>query len=952
MQSARSVASRVSFLATLFAAATLGAPLARAQYASSTGQSGLINMPDARVAADGTLRAGLSNTPPYRAGWIGLTILPRVEASLRYTNINGVPGFGPGTQASATYGDYKDKTFDGKMVLLTEDGWVPNVAAGVQDFFGTGIFRATYVAASKRFGPLDLTAGYGKTRLDGFFGGARLRVPGFERFSVVAEYDAYNYRRDVGAGITGVATRKHGLNTALEYRGDSYILQAARQNGTFAYHAYLTVPLEKPDFVPKIAEPEPYTRVTVRPVAAEWQRDPKYVTEVIRELGRQDFRNITVRYADYRMEASLTNVRISEVSRAIGRAARVLVGLSPEETRELRITYTVTALPLATYTFTDVEALRRYFDGMLSREALAGTVRVEFADPPAADMQAAERASEVLDSLGEARTPARLRTGDSGDLFSFRADDNAGNRLWAGPLFQTFLNDPSGAFRFEVAAAGVAERRLAERTFLRAVGTYTAWENVSGVTQRSNSLLPHVRSDIAEYKRASRGKLAQLIVNRFDQPSQRVYTRLSAGIYEQMFTGFGGQVLYMPARGPWAVDFAADAVRQRDYNGLFGMLDYQTVTAIASFHYRMPYDLTGTLRAGRFLAGDEGARVEVKRVFGSGFTVGAWYTRTNGGDITSPGTPANPYQDKGIFMAVPLSPYLTRDTQAAGFFSLSPWTRDGGQMVVSPGDLYSMVERPLFHRDIFKGDGLRRFGEVDDDYPGRVPQTFFNAPHGRLWARDAWTLASNVPTRAFADGLAVAAILTGAAMPVDTLVDRQVKPHAKGRVASGVGDLTALVPLAAGTASAALSVYMDDDRLARTAYSSLRSGVFALGANTLARGMIGRSRPTDGQGAFDFHPVSRDGFKSSMPSNHVATAFAFVTPYAEEYDMPWLYGLAGLTGLGRVAERKHWVSDTIAGSLMGYAVGRAIWSANRDPKRRGPQLAFTGQGVQAHWEFE
>ena len=38
---------------------------------------------------------------------------------------------------------------------------------------------------------------------------------------------------------------------------------------------------------------------------------------------------------------------------------------------------------------------------------------------------------------------------------------------------------------------------------------------------------------------------------------------------------------------------------------------------------------------------------------------------------------------------------LTRDTQARASFALAPWTRDVGQMVVSPGDLYTQFDRTL-----------------------------------------------------------------------------------------------------------------------------------------------------------------------------------------------------------------------------------------------------------------
>jgi hypothetical protein len=38
---------------------------------------------------------------------------------------------------------------------------------------------------------------------------------------------------------------------------------------------------------------------------------------------------------------------------------------------------------------------------------------------------------------------------------------------------------------------------------------------------------------------------------------------------------------------------------------------------------------------------------------------------------------------------------LTRDTKASAGFSLAPWTRDVGQMVDSPGDLYTLFEETL-----------------------------------------------------------------------------------------------------------------------------------------------------------------------------------------------------------------------------------------------------------------
>ena len=44
---------------------------------------------------------------------------------------------------------------------------------------------------------------------------------------------------------------------------------------------------------------------------------------------------------------------------------------------------------------------------------------------------------------------------------------------------------------------------------------------------------------------------------------------------------------------------------------------------------------------------------------------------------------------------IPFSAMLTKDTQAGAGFKLAPWTRDVGQMVESPGDLYEIMANPF-----------------------------------------------------------------------------------------------------------------------------------------------------------------------------------------------------------------------------------------------------------------
>jgi hypothetical protein len=98
-----------------------------------------------------------------------------------------------------------------------------------------------------------------------------------------------------------------------------------------------------------------------------------------------------------------------------------------------------------------------------------------------------------------------------------------------------------------------------------------------------------------------------------------------------------------------------------------------------------------TIKAGRVLAGDKGVRFEVSRIV-NGFEVGFWYTYSDTSDFTGPN---KNYHDKGVFVAIPLRMFSTKDTKVVGVYSLSPWTRDVGQLAGRPFDLYREIAPKL-----------------------------------------------------------------------------------------------------------------------------------------------------------------------------------------------------------------------------------------------------------------
>ena len=95
--------------------------------------------------------------------------------------------------------------------------------------------------------------------------------------------------------------------------------------------------------------------------------------------------------------------------------------------------------------------------------------------------------------------------------------------------------------------------------------------------------------------------------------------------------------------------------------------------------------------------------------------------------------------------------------------------------------------------------------------------------------------------------------------------------------------------------------------------------------------MVNRTRP--------------DGTPYSFPSGHAAIATAMVPVLARGYGarvgVPAGL-LAGLTSIGRLEDRRHYVSDVIFGSALGLSVGLAV--SEREPGHE-VGFAFDGRGA-------
>lgn len=111
---------------------------------------------------------------------------------------------------------------------------------------------------------------------------------------------------------------------------------------------------------------------------------------------------------------------------------------------------------------------------------------------------------------------------------------------------------------------------------------------------------------------------------------------------------------------------------------------------------------------------------------------------------------------------------------------------------------------------------------------------------------------------------------------------------------------------------------------------SMESFLWAGTATSLLKGVSGRDRPYENEGAFDFRLFRGD---TSWPSGHTASAFSVATVLARRaHQRRWkvlAYALAASVAIERVLEDVHWTSDVASGALIGYGVG---WSITRQPR--------------------
>lgn len=915
--------------------------------ASDWGEIGLLQTPTARMAEAGDFRFHLSAVSPYTRGTNMFQPIDWLEFGFRYTDI-GNRLYGPGIAGDQTF---KDKSIDFKLRLREESSLWPQVALGVRDVGGTGLFSGEYLVASKRTGNFDWSLGLGWGYLgargniknplsllsSGFnnrptataatggqvntatffrgpaalFGGVQWHSPN-DRWILKFELDGNNYQNEpLGNNLP----TRSPFNLGAVYRySDNIDLSLGIERGNrimlgATFHAALDK-LNAPKFMdaplPKVllGAPDEAPASGWGGTAADIER---FTGWSVRAIDHQP--GVTSVYAE--TDAALY------LQMRMERAIIVLHRDAPVSSRRFVLHLQERGLPM---THLEVDRAEWVAQRLLARA-------------PALNLPHSQDASGQTDATRLVRGPA--------EPYGLWTGKPPGLTMSLGPTFNPIIGGPNAFLLYQIGVSGRLDYRFSDSTWLTGVASLRLLDNYDQFTFTGPSNLPRVRTFQREYVVSSRLNVPVAQLTHVRQVGEGHYVSAYAGLLESMFAGAGAEWLYRPWRGPlaWGVD--VNRVRQRDFKQDLGLRDYSVSTGHATLYWDTGWnDVQVKLSAGRYLAGDIGATLDVKRVFANGMALGAYATKTN----VSAAQFGEGSFDKGIYLTVPFDAILPISTSASGTMTWTPLTRDGGARLGRVFPLFELTKqrnRRALEWGVVSPTGYRT-GE-NYAYLQSEPK-----PHA---LETLGSTASNlggqlldVPTSTW--------VWAGGAILASSLLDRPADQWAQrsGAGASSVlGSASTVVPWALAIGSGLAYTGLFGAGASSTGETALKAAAFALAGNLGLKFVVGRARPLENQGSTQFNGLQSGALQSGFASNHTAVAFALATPFAQQHNAPWLYAVAGVTALGRVQKRDHWVSDTVAGALMGYAVGSLLVDQQRG--RDGVRLSVTPRSVHAHWSF-
>ena len=600
------------------------------------GSLGVINIPSARFydSPSGSF-SGYRGFPDRK---LTLTLYPYdwLEASIFYASFKDRP-YGSFSQ------DYKDKGFNIKLRLKEQDIF-PALAIGFNDIGGTGYYSSEYIVSSYGYGNFDFHLGAGWGRLSNF---DHLENPFINlsdsfrsRNSVLGKGGEFNFKNFFSGPNMSVFA---GMNYVF---GENYLFKIEFD------------PTQTPG---KVGYKDRKSDINI---GLNYLSD-NFTLGINFERGSNLSFNLAYKdnffVPDYIYKKN-NNTRTREnYKNLIKTLNENNVGVSKIEKNDKRLSLTVTQ------NTHDLDNLKNILNNSIKDNEIIEEVVVSY---KIAGLDVIKANKLKNSSLVYKNKYRGLNQGFSLNLRPFIASRE--DFLKVG----LFLEHDS-------------EYVFSENLFFSSNIKLSIFDNFDDLIYPPVDVYPaQVRSDVKKYLNnlGEKPSIGRAQFEYFKTLYKNNHLLLSAGIYEEMFTGFGFEYLNYSHERKFNWGYEAHKVYKRDYNFGFGLLGYQNITHHLNIYFKnrqlIPFDLK--LSYGEYLAGDTGATIELSRSFKRGVKIGLFSTFTNVSfDDYGEGS-----FDKGIFFSIPFG-----NNRRISNFVWRPLTKDPGSKLTRKNDIYTLVNK-------------------------------------------------------------------------------------------------------------------------------------------------------------------------------------------------------------------------------------------------------------------
>jgi hypothetical protein len=281
------------------------------------------------------------------------------------------------------------------------------------------------------------------------------------------------------------------------------------------------------------------------------------------------------------------------------------------------------------------------------------------------------------------------------------------------PSWQQNIGGPDGFVLFRAGVSVPMRLRLNQNTAISGALSLNLFDNYDNFKYTGPSEMPRVRTLMREYMTNSRLNIPNLQITHFGQATANQFYSMYAGYLESMYAGVGGEWLHRPWHSPFALGVDVNRVRQRSFDQLLGFdqagsqTGYQVTTGHATAYWDTGWQSTHVrLSAGRYLAGDVGATIDLSKTFDNGVRVGVWATKTN---VSAQKFGEGSF-DKGLYLRIPFDVMTTTRSGNTANLVYSPLTRDGGARLNRDFSLYQATVSRSPRETSFKPASVQPFG--------------------------------------------------------------------------------------------------------------------------------------------------------------------------------------------------------------------------------------------------